>query len=141
MAAAIPYIGLALSVGGTIAQGAQQEQALNLQQRQLNEQAKTDVALSQLDAREERKRAEFLQSRLRALAGVSGTSIDSPDIQKQEAEIDAQGAYNSLAALYSGRSSARTKRLAARSRTYDSSQTYLRAAGQVISAGAQNEWW
>lgn len=115
-AAAAPYImaaGAAVSAYGTIAQGNANEAMAKLQASQLRKQALADEAQSQIIASEERKKADYLQSRVQALAGASGTGMDSPNIVNTMADIDEQGAYNALAALYSGTTSARSKNLAA----------------------------
>ena len=116
MAAAAPYIaaaGTAISVYGTIAQGNADEALAKMQAAQLKKQALSDQAESQIVAREEKKKADYLQSRVRALAGASGTGMDSPNVVNTMADIDEQGSYNALAALYSGTTSARSKDLAA----------------------------
>lgn len=116
-AAAAPYImaaGAAVSAYGTIAQGNANEAMGRLQAAQLRKQALADEAQSQIIASEERKKADYLQSRVQSLAGASGTGMDSPNIVNTMADIDEQGAYNALAALYSGTTSARSKNLAAR---------------------------
>lgn len=145
MAAAIPYIGLALSVGGTLAEGQQREQMSAFQAKQLQEQAIQDEAVSQIDARNERKRADYLASKLIARAGASGTAVDSPDIQQQLADIDEQGSYNALAALYSGRTSARTRRLQAkqirRQGKGDKESSYYGAAADILGTGKDLGWF
>jgi len=116
LAAAAPYMqaaGAAVAVGSTIAQGNIQEQTAAIRAKQLREQGLADQAESQLVAREESKKAEYLTSRVRALTGASGTGFDSPNVVDTIGDIDEQGAYNALAALYAGKSSARSKRLAA----------------------------
>ena len=115
--AAAPYIaaaGTAVSVYGTIAQGNVNEQLANMQAKQMREQALSDQAESQVIAQQERKKADYLQSRVKSLAAASGTGMDSPNIVNTMADIDEQGAYNALSALFSGQTSARSKNLAAR---------------------------
>jgi len=143
MGPALPYIALA-ATATTISQGRAEKKAANKEAAQLEAQGKQDRAIAQLDAREERKRAELLQSRLRALAGTSGTAATSPDIINQEAEISAQGTYNALAALYSGQSSERSKQLLANARKREGKkaeqQSYYRAASNVISSDSFADW-
>ncbi|MEJ2416245.1 MAG: hypothetical protein P8Y45_04820 [Exilibacterium sp.] len=142
ISAALPYIqaaGAAVGVGATIAQGNVQEQMGALQAKQLREQALADQAESQLLATEERKRAAFLSSRVQALASASGSGLDSPNIVNTLADIDEKGAYNALAALYSGQTSARSKNLAAdmaglEGRTKKRGSR-AKAAGTIISSG------
>lgn len=140
--AAAPYIqaaGAAVAAASTIAQGNVQEQMGKIRAQQLREQALADQAESQQLAKQERKKAAFLNSRVRALTAASGTGLDSPNVVNTMADIDEQGAYNALAALYSGNTSARTKRLAAQMAAYEGktqkSQSYARAAGTILSSG------
>lgn len=145
MGIALPVISTVLSVGATISQGREVRKAGKAEAQQLRQQARADIAASQIDAKAERKRAELLASRLVSIAGASGTSSASPDIINQLAEIDERGAYNSLAALYSGKTSARTKNLAARQREKQGKraekQSIFKAGSQVLAAGDQYEWW
>ena len=142
LAAAGPYLqaaGAALAVGSTIAQGNTQAAMSALQAKQLREQALSDQAESQLVAREERKRADYLASRVQSLAGASGTGLDSPNIVNTMADIDEQGVYNALAALYSGNTSARSKRLAANMAQYEGKSakgsSLARAGSTILTSG------
>jgi hypothetical protein len=142
LAAAAPYLqaaGAAVAVGSTIAQGKASEQMAKLEAVQLREQGLADQAQSQTEAREERSRANLLQSRVRALTGKSGTGFDSPNVVNIMSDIGAQGEYNALAALYSGNTSARTKRLAGKMATaqgkHNKGQSYARAAGTILTSG------
>lgn len=145
MGAAVPVVATLFSVGSTLAEGNRAEDAAERQAEQLRAKALQDQAVSQVDAREERKRAEFLASKLIARAGASGTAIDSPGISKQIAEIDEKGAYNALAALYAGKTSARSKRLQAREIEKEGKsakkQSRWAAGADILTAGSNYGWF
>lgn len=111
MAAALPYITTAVSVGSTIGQANAQEQIAQIEADQLRKQSIADTAAAVQDAKNERRRAEQLKSRAIVAAAKSGTS--GVGIENIISDIDEQGEYNALAALYSGQSSASSKRYAA----------------------------
>lgn len=140
--AAAPYLqaaGAAIGAASTIAQGNAQERMAEIRARQLREQSLADQAEAQVVAKEERKKAEHLQSRVKALTGASGTGFDSPNVVNTMADIDEQGAYNALAALYSGNTSARSKRLASQMARMEGSQArsnaYARAGSTILASG------
>lgn len=109
--ALLPYISAGMSLISTIGGSGSQEQIANIEAEQYERQALADTAQSVQDAKFERRRAEQLKSRVTALAGKSGTS--GLDIDRAISDIDEQGEYNALAALYSGSTSAASKRYAA----------------------------
>lgn len=106
--------------------------------KQLNRQAIADKAESVQVAKHERKKATLLASRVTALAASSGAGVSSPDIQNSLSDIDEQGEYNALAALYSGESSAQSKRYAASvaraEGKFARKQSYLKAGATIMSS-------
>ena len=110
-AAVLPYATAGMSVASTIGTANAQEQMAKIEADQLEKQSIADTASAVQDAKFERRRAEQLKSRVTALAAKSGSS--GPDIDRTISDIDEQGEYNSLAALYSGATSASSKRYAA----------------------------
>ena len=131
LAAALPYITAGLSIGQTIGQANTAEQLAQIEADQLKKQAVADTAASVQTAKQERRRAELLNSRVRALAAASGTSLASPDIQNTLAEIDQQGEYNALAALHAGATSAQSQRFAAKTARGRGSRAQAQAASAV----------
>ncbi len=111
MAAALPYITAGMAVASSIGQADAASKIAGIEADQLNKQSIADTAMAVQDAKFEKRRAEALTSRAAALAAKSGTS--GPDIDRAIADIDQQGEYNSLAALYSGATSSASKRYAA----------------------------
>lgn len=135
MAVYLPYIAAAASIGSTIVNASAQEEIAQIESAQLKKQAIADTAMSIQDAKQEKRRSEFLQSRVTALAAKSGTS--GLDIDRAISDIDEQGQYNALAALYSGATSASSKKYAAsaaiaRGKSQINSG-YLDAAGTILS--------
>jgi len=112
-AAALPYISAGASVGAQLGQANAEQQIAEIQARQLRKQSIADKASAVQEAKLERRKSEFLQSRVTALAASSGSAVASVDIQNALSDIDEQGEYNALAALYSGYSSADSKSYAA----------------------------
>ncbi len=113
MAGALPYISAAASIGSALGQGEAQNQIANIQAQQLRKQSLADKAEAVQTAKFERQKKDFLLSRVTALAASSGADVSSVNIQNALSDIDEQGEYNALAALYSGYSSADSKSYAA----------------------------
>lgn len=144
-AAALPYITAGVSVAQTVAQGNVQEQIANIEARQQREQALAEQAEAQAEARTERRRAEHLKSRAVALAAASGTGVDSPNVAGAISDIDDQGEYNALAALYSGSTAARSRDYAAalakeRGRSARRG-SYWQAGSTVLDSAYNNGWY
>lgn len=136
IATALPYISAGVSVASTIGQANANEKIAQIEADQLKEQSISDTASAVQDAKHERRRAEQLKSRVTALAAGSGSS--GMDIERTISDIDQQGEYNSLAALYSGATSANSKKYAAEAtRARGASQKssgYMNAGSTILSA-------
>jgi hypothetical protein len=136
LAAGLPYIAAGLSVATTIADADAQEKLAGIEADQLEKQAISDTAASIRQAKDDRRRAEELKSRATSLAAKSGHS--GSDIDKVISDIDQQGEYNALAALYSGSTASASKKYAAAaSRGYGSSKKksgYADAGGTILGA-------
>lgn len=113
IAAGLPYITAAVSIGGTIGSATAQQQSAEIQAQQLEKQSVADMAEAVQEARRERKRAELLTSRAVAVAAASGFDVSSVDVQNTISDINEQGEYNALAALYSGARRSESRRYAA----------------------------
>ena len=143
LAAAAPYLSTAASVGSTIGQASAQQQIQDIKAGQLRKQGIADKADAVQTAKHERKRADLLQSRVKALAASSGSAISSPDIQNALSDIDEQGEYNALAALYSGYSASSSKMFAADVAVSEGKAAkaggYAKSAGTIMNF-ADNKW-
>lgn len=111
MAPTLQYLAAGVSIASTIGQASAAEQMAGIEAAQLKKQAIAETASSIQEAKMERMRAQQLSSRVTALSAQSGAS--GGDINRVLSDIDKQGEYNSLAALYSGATAAASKRYAA----------------------------
>ena len=112
-------IAIAMAAAGamnTIAQGEFAAKQAKAQARQLRQIANRQEAIAQREAIERRREARYLASRATAMAGASGAGVEDPTVQNILGEIDAQGEYNALVALYDGSMSARQTRMDADAR-------------------------
>lgn len=108
-----------LAIGGakaltSIAAGENAYNAAKAEAKQLQRQAGRTEALSQRVAIEERRKARLVASRLKAVAGASGAGIDDPTVVNLLDDVDAQGEFNMLSALYEGTMQADTLRYQAK---------------------------
>lgn len=105
MAAAIPYAIMAgstlLSMSSQRKQAKQSQQAAALDAAQMERKAQAERAMSQRVALEERRQARLAQSALQARAGGGGA-----DIVRMDADLEAEGEYRALSALYAGETGA-----------------------------------
>lgn len=142
MATALPYISAAATVGTTIGNANAEERIADIQAAQIKKQSIADKAEAVQIAKIERKKAEHLQSRVKALAAASGASVSSVDIQNALSDIDEQGEYNALSALHSGYSSAASKQYQAnvvRASGKSAKQSgYTSSAGTILDFSSQN---
>jgi hypothetical protein len=160
LAAAAPYLalaGTAFSGYQSIQQGkAAKAQANQLAaQRDLDaaeqlQQAKAAEAESQREAIDVKKKSKLLASRAMAVAAASGAGTDNVTVENLIGDINAEGEYQKLAALYSGDTDARLARYASASslrgaRTARSEGSATRAAGyanagSTVLTGA-SDWY
>jgi len=68
-------IGTFVSVAGSVASGAMQQQMANAQAKAYEQQAQADGQASAYEARQERKKQELLQANARAQVGASGVAM------------------------------------------------------------------
>lgn len=112
MAAVAPY----LAVVSTVAQvaGAMQEgnaareagraaqQAAEFQAKQMEQRAGQERAASQRAAEEQKRRAQLVSSRAQALAAASGAGALDPTVVDMLGDLEGEGQYRALTALYAG---------------------------------------
>lgn len=142
MAAAIPFVMLAMSAVsavGQMQQGEAAQESANFQAAQQDQQAGQQRAIAQRQAIEQRRRSDVMQSRALAVAGASGAGVSDPTVINELADIDRVGEFNALTALYQGEESATGLEMAADSarRTGVASQQAGRLqAGSTLIGGA-----
>lgn len=129
-----------LKTFSAIGEGKTAKRIANIEAEQLKKQGIASKAEAVQTAKHERKKSELMQSRAKALAGKSGSAVSSGDVQKAISDIDQQGEYNALAALYSGYSAANSKEYEASLRKTQGKiaqrQAYIKAGSTILdSAG------
>lgn len=141
MAALVATIGTAfkgitlaqgLSLGGTLlsgvsaaAAGKASADAANMEAAQYDARAKAEQAAAQRDALQERRKADLVISRARAVGAESGGGVDIPLM----ASIEEEGELNYQTALWDGDVRAASARDAAKMRRFDAKQQ--RKAGAI----------
>lgn len=86
--------------------------------RQYDIEAGQAIAGAQRQALEQRRRATLTQSRALALAAASG-GASSPGVIDLIADIEGEGNYRAMTAMYEGESAARQYRMSAAARRYE----------------------
>ena len=141
-AAAIPLMvaGTALSAGSTILGANSEAKQYKSAAAQLDVQAGAERAMSQRDAFEQRRQARLLSSRGLAVAAASGAGADDPTVVNALADIEGEGEYRALTALYNGEEQARADESQAKAYRKAGKNAklagYLKAGGTILSAGA-----
>jgi hypothetical protein len=104
----------ALAIGGKVAGGFgsilggfAKAKSLKGEAQQYEQNAGLERATSQREAMEERRQARLLNSRALAVAAASGGGVDDPTVVNLMANIEGEGEYRALTALFNGEASAR----------------------------------
>jgi len=71
----LALLGTAISVGGALMQGAQQQQLANYQAKAYEQQAQADAQSAAFEQSQERHKQDLLEAQARAQAGASGVGI------------------------------------------------------------------
>ncbi|MDX8514949.1 hypothetical protein [Mesorhizobium captivum] len=71
----LALLGTAISVGGALMQGAQQQQLANYQAKAYQQQAQADAQAAAFEQSQERRKQDLLEAQARAQAGASGVGI------------------------------------------------------------------
>lgn len=133
MAEAMAIGGKVLKAGGSIFGGIQANKAAKSEARQLEGQAIVERATSQRDAMEQRRQARLLTSRALAVAAASGGGADDPTVVNIMSDLEGEGEYRALTALYEGETEAQGLEAQARARRKEGKNAKI--AG-FINAGA-----
>lgn len=125
---------------GSIVGGNSQAKQLKSEAKQLERNAGLERATSQRQSIEERRQAELASSRALALAAASGGGADDPTVVNTIADIEGEGEYRALTALYNGDQSARGMEDEAAARRKEAKNikraSIFKAVGSVLSAGS-----
>lgn len=144
MAKAIPLAltlgGAALGAGGSIIGANAEAREMRREAAQLEAQAGLERASSHRQAIDGRRQARLAMSRGLAVAAASGAGADDPTVVNTLADIEGEGEYRALSALYAGEETARGMEAEAAARRRGAKSTksagYLNAAGSILSAGS-----
>ncbi|CDX39923.1 conserved exported hypothetical protein [Mesorhizobium sp. SOD10] len=71
----LALLGTAISVGGALMQGVQEQQLANYQAKAYEQQARADAQSAAFEQRQERRKQDLLEAQARAQAGASGVGI------------------------------------------------------------------
>ncbi len=121
MAAAIPYAiagGTILSAYGQYSGAKSEAAAMRYSAAEAVQQAQQERAAGQRQMLEEMRQASVVASRAQAVAASSGGGALDPSVVNTIADIHGRGAYQGLAALYSGESRAQGQLGMARAAEY-----------------------
>lgn len=137
---ALMVAGAAVSAGGTIIGANSEAKELRREAAQLEVNAGQERAASQRSAMEERRQGRLASSRALALAAASGAGADDPTVVNAIADIEGEGEYRALTALYEGNTAGDDleRQAAARRREAKTVKraSYFKAAGTILGAGA-----
>jgi hypothetical protein len=105
LAAAAPYVAAAGTVVSVVQQqnaGKQAQLNADFEAAQYEKQANAELAVSQQDAVRARRESRYLQSRAQAVAAASGAGATDPTVVNLIGDLEEEGEYNALTALYNG---------------------------------------
>lgn len=94
------------------------------------------IAISQRQAGEERRQANYEASRALAVAAASGGGVSDPTIVRLIANVKGEGAYRASVALYEGETKARQLRLAGFTSGFDDSDIIQSGYNQAAAGVA-----
>lgn len=133
---------------GTLVAGNNANEASKAQQKQLKQRAGQERAAGQAAAVQARRQANYVQSRLQAVAASSGAGALDKTVLDLSGGITKEGEYQALSALYSGNERAntdiyagqvaRTEGKNAQTESYYKAATYGLAAYNSIAGGGES---
>jgi hypothetical protein len=120
---AMQAVGSVLSFTGAQSAGKQARQAAEYSAKVDEINAGQQQAAAQRQASEERRRAQFAQSRALALAAASGAGAGDSTVADIISDLASEGAYRSMTALYEGEDRARALKQRAAGTRYSGEAT------------------
>lgn len=135
-AIALQAIGTVISVSGQMAQAKAAEatgRALQVSEQykaaQLDQAAGQETSAAQRKRDDETHRAQLLASRALAVAGKGGGGVSDPTVMNLIADLEGEGAYRGMVAIYDGEERARQLRQGADTSRYQ---------GEIYAAGGKD---
>jgi hypothetical protein len=113
LASAAPYILAAGTVVSAVNQqnaGIQNKMNADFEAGQMDKQANNELAISQREAEQARRESRYLQSRAQSIAAASGAGATDPTVVNLIGDLEQEGEYNAMTALYNGQERANTLR-------------------------------
>lgn len=136
MAQMMLLAGTAISAVSTIAQGQQDAASADYQAKQQRQAAKMEIATSQRQMQEERKREQLAQSNLQSAAGATGFLATDDTVADLAGAIAARGELQAQDALFGGRERAAGRINQARATKWEGQQaktaSYFKAASTIM---------
>lgn len=135
---AVPMMvaGAAVSASGTLAAGNAADRASRFEAAQLDQRAKSELAVASRDAAEQRRQAGLVGSRARALMAASGGGMDLGIL----GDIEAEGEYRALTRLWEGSEAATGARMQASASRFEGMNekraSRIRTMGTLLQAGS-----
>lgn len=124
--------GTILSTVGAIQQGNAAQASANYQAQQLDAQAKTERAVAQRQANEERRQKELVISRARAVGAASGGGQDYDLL----GDLEEEGEYRAATAMWEGEEAAKGRTNQANAARFEGKQakkaSRFKAAGTIL---------
>lgn len=140
MAQLAAVAGKFISAAGTIAAGNAANDAARFEAGQLQRNAGQVRASSQRAAIEERRNADLVASRALAVAASSGAGASDVTVENILGDIEKEGEYRALTALYEGEQQATGMETAAKVRKWEGKMakraSRLQAVGTLLEAGS-----
>lgn len=128
--------GSAVGAVGAIQSGNAQNAAAQYQAKQLEASGKAEQAAAQREAEEQRRQSRLMQSRARAVGAASGGGIDL----ELAGDIEAEGEYRALTALWEGNEAAKGRRAQAAASRFEGKSAkkagYLKAGRTILGGGS-----
>lgn len=141
LAGAAAIGGTLLDAGGTILGSRSQAKDLKRQANQFDDMAGNTRASSQRAAREERRQARLAASRGLAVAAASGGGASDPTVVNMMADLEGEGEYRALSAMYEGETQARQYEAEAKARRKEAKNVkragLLKAGSTILSSAAK----
>lgn len=142
LAAAVPYIsaaGTILSTVGTISAGRAEDKAAKFQAAQMQQQAGQERAAGQREAIDERRKARLAESRALAVSAASGAGASDPTVLDIMGDLESEGEYRALTALYNGEERARGLESGAAAKRFEGATAkragYMKGGATILGGG------
>jgi hypothetical protein len=136
LASTMATAGTILSAVGSVVGGIGKKNEANFEADQMKQQAGQERASSQRKADEERKQKVYAESRSQALAAASGGGAADPTVVDTTGQLEQEGKYRELNALYEGEDRARGLEAGASAKQLEGRNALTAGLIQGVGTGA-----